>query len=609
MAFERPISIKEAIDHVKGAKRDEHGRLERVDKYVLPAIQREFVWSTGQIETLFDSLLQGYPIGTFLFWKVQSNTVDEYKWYDFVTRYHQKDRKHNPEYSPSDSDALIAILDGQQRLTALNIGLTGSYSDKRPHLRWNNPNAYPERLLYLNIASEAEDDGSGLKYEFRFLTERQLDSDGGKMRWFKVSDIFEMATMRSVNDYILQNGLRQSASLVRQQHMEDAMFSLYEAVHLNKHISYFIESEQNLDKVLNIFVRTNDGGTPLSNSDLLLSIATAQWDQLDARQEVNDRTDDLNDIGDGFDFPRDFVLKSGLVLADIQDIGFRVANFNRHNMRTLEAAWEPMMDATRLAVELADQFGLSGRRLSSQNALLPIAYHVYKTEKDRSFLTSVKWKDERHRIKEWLFRTLVKRVWGGASDTLLSRLRSVMNQYEGDRFPVGQLSVSLAGYGKGLTFTPEELDDLVDTEYSREAFVLLAMMYPDGVTTGGRSHVDHVFPQSRFSFRAMEGAGLSRDGCVAARERRNRLANLQLLPASENESKQGMLPHRWLDQHFASDDQRRNHASHHDFGDLGLLPEDVVGFTDWYEARRMLMLRRLKTVLGVAHPLDESGID
>ncbi len=35
-------------------------------KLVLPAIQREFVWGPGQICRLFDSLMQGYPFGTFL---------------------------------------------------------------------------------------------------------------------------------------------------------------------------------------------------------------------------------------------------------------------------------------------------------------------------------------------------------------------------------------------------------------------------------------------------------------------------------------------------------------------------------------------------------------
>ena len=40
------------------------------NRYLLPAIQREFVWRPHQIERLFDSLMRGYPIGSFLFWRV-----------------------------------------------------------------------------------------------------------------------------------------------------------------------------------------------------------------------------------------------------------------------------------------------------------------------------------------------------------------------------------------------------------------------------------------------------------------------------------------------------------------------------------------------------------
>ena len=40
------------------------------------------------------------------------------------------------------------------------------------------------------------------------------------------------------------------------------------------------------NKVLDIFVRVNSGGTPLSYSDLLLSMATNQWQDRDAREEV-----------------------------------------------------------------------------------------------------------------------------------------------------------------------------------------------------------------------------------------------------------------------------------------------------------------------------------
>ena len=58
MSFQTPLTIKKA--------------LERIDKreLLLPAIQREFVWSADDIELLFDSLMCDFPINSFLFWKV-----------------------------------------------------------------------------------------------------------------------------------------------------------------------------------------------------------------------------------------------------------------------------------------------------------------------------------------------------------------------------------------------------------------------------------------------------------------------------------------------------------------------------------------------------------
>lgn len=35
---------------------------------LLPDIQRPFVWDEQQIYKLFDSIMRGYPISTFLFW-------------------------------------------------------------------------------------------------------------------------------------------------------------------------------------------------------------------------------------------------------------------------------------------------------------------------------------------------------------------------------------------------------------------------------------------------------------------------------------------------------------------------------------------------------------
>lgn len=100
MAFVEPITIKEAVDNV-------HRK-----KYLLPAIQREFVWTTDQIEKLFDSLMRDYPISSFLFWSLERDSVSHYQFYEFVQNYHERDARHNPKSNTNGEQGIIAILDG-----------------------------------------------------------------------------------------------------------------------------------------------------------------------------------------------------------------------------------------------------------------------------------------------------------------------------------------------------------------------------------------------------------------------------------------------------------------------------------------------------------------
>jgi len=155
MGFETPITIQKAIGEIQ------------TNRYVLPAIQREFVWSAGQIENLFDSLIRGYPIGSFLFWKVLPEKIGDFQFYRFMDRYHERDFTHNDSYSPPKVREVIAVLDGQQRLTALNIGLNGWYAYKLPRYWWNNDDAFPKRDLYINLKRPTSESVNG--YEFRFL--------------------------------------------------------------------------------------------------------------------------------------------------------------------------------------------------------------------------------------------------------------------------------------------------------------------------------------------------------------------------------------------------------------------------------------------------------
>ena len=143
MSFQTPITIHQAINHITKAE------------YVLPGIQREFIWRENQITNLFDSLMRGYPIGSFLFWKVDKDHCQSYTFYRFLDNYHQRKQRHNTRIKLSGVESVTAILDGQQRLTSLYVGLQGSYASKKKYWRWNNPKAFPIRQLYLNLLQPA----------------------------------------------------------------------------------------------------------------------------------------------------------------------------------------------------------------------------------------------------------------------------------------------------------------------------------------------------------------------------------------------------------------------------------------------------------------------
>jgi len=85
-------------------------------EYVLPAIQREFVWKTEQTRRLFDSLMRGYPIGAFLFWKVEPSQAAQFTFYGFITDYHER---HHPFASVKQIPAEVDGLPNLQLLPGL----------------------------------------------------------------------------------------------------------------------------------------------------------------------------------------------------------------------------------------------------------------------------------------------------------------------------------------------------------------------------------------------------------------------------------------------------------------------------------------------------------
>ena len=96
-------------------------------KLLRPSNLPSFDWPPTLIENLFNSILKGYPIGTFLFSELE-HKIKDVQFYVFPKEYHGNNKY---ESIPCDisKQRSYAVIDGFQRLAALYIGFFGTYSD------------------------------------------------------------------------------------------------------------------------------------------------------------------------------------------------------------------------------------------------------------------------------------------------------------------------------------------------------------------------------------------------------------------------------------------------------------------------------------------------
>ena len=578
--YQQGGTIKQALDKIVS------------NEYVLPAIQREFVWNPEQICRLFDSLMQGYPFGEFLFWRIQPERSADYRYYGFVLDYHQRDNPHCPDLGQLPNRQITAVLDGQQRLTAFNIGLRGSIAVKIPYKWWSSPDAFPQRFLALDLLAPDNRDEDGNRFAFDFIDEAGLGRKGDRL-WFRVSDILAMKSGPPMLQWLL------SWSLGEQELSGafEVLDRLYQVVHMEPTVAYYEELNQDIEHVLSIFIRRNSGGTTLSYSDLLLSIATSQWTTLDARKEVHQLVDDLNQIGPGLGLTKDFVLKAGLMLTDIASVGFQVRNFTQANMAILEQNWQKIRDTLVETIQIVSGFGFNAHNIRAASALLPIAYYIYRIDAPTNFDTHSSYEKDRKAIRGWLTRSILKAsgIWGSGLDTLLTALREVIRSSGDEGFPAAEMRRQMAQRGKSLEFSTEEIEDLADMGFGdSRAFGLLALLSPFIDFQHHQYHIDHVFPRSRFSRKRLYEAGIADEEVGVFMDCANRIANLQLLDGPSNLEKQATMPAEWIAKQYPTKETQLHYCENYL---LDYIPNDMAGFLEFYKARRVRLQDRISELV------------
>src|SRR5215813_11972199 len=185
------------------------------DTYFLPAIQREFVWKPSQVVRLFDSIMQDYPIGSFLFWELEQESRDKWEAYYFLNEFRQRGT-HNRQADLVGVRNPVLVLDGQQRLTSLLIGLRGRFTmHVKTNLPPEDPGAWEDQQLYLDLLSnsaEEPDHKTGHRFRFQFLDRATAAKHLRGHYWFRVGRILDCTTEDAL--YRLKHAEKEAATRV-----------------------------------------------------------------------------------------------------------------------------------------------------------------------------------------------------------------------------------------------------------------------------------------------------------------------------------------------------------------------------------------------------------
>ncbi len=537
----------------------------------LPNIQRPFVWSEEQIARLFDSIMREYPISTLLAWK----TKEDVKHRKFIDNY-RRDIKLTDFYVPDNTRSKMMVLDGQQRLQSLFIGLRGSYEGRELYFDALSGGvaAAPEDIRFRFAFKDTTATWPWVRFKDLVLERNKLpgeiaDDLGKKSAQALTSDEFRI--------------LSRNIERMWKEFVHDDNITFQELDGIDNPEAYKV------DDIVEIFIRANSGGTKLGKSDLLFSLLTASWDEADGEMEAL-----LEDINQGgFDFDRDFILKSCLTMLG-KGARYEVGKFR--DGRTKEeiiAKWEELAKAIKAVRDLlvSKTYIRTDRAMPSYLALIPLIY--YRFHYPEKFATN-------NDLAPYLLRVLVTAVFSGSPDNIIDKL--VRNIQEQQDFVLSEIYGVIRAEGRNLEITPGVLFNQYYGSRTIHLFFNLwyrGFDYSPALDANG-PQVDHIFPQSLLkTVKDINPESGKRNILHYRAGHRDQIANCMLLTADENgfSGKWDKPPNEWFARsRFKSDEEHRAYLNLH------LIPSDpalweLERFDDFIKARRDLIKAKFDYML------------
>lgn len=525
----------------------------------LPLIQRKFVWKPKQIYRFFDSIMQGYPFGTLLIWKIEKGL--ELRCRAFIQNY--KKGSSDCGETIHDRGPKSLVLDGQQRLQSLYIGIEGTHEGKPMHIDI--------------LSGEETFPNEDHKYQFKFQNQEACTSAGANTParlWVNLGKIIKRladgepeSKIRDSVKKIAANGKSQvSLTPDMLNRMENNISQIRNVFTCQESLGYQEINDTDINNVVEIFIRANEGGSRLKKSDLLFSLLTSGWET--AGDNIKKLLGKLQIQGFDKKLDQDFILRTCLTLLD-KGARYEISHFrNTETLRNIRSDWKKIEKSICAVVDfLKEQTCInSSKTLLSEAVLIPVIYghHYY----------SGNWVNKhRDKIRDYIIRALLKGTFSHSPQTLIDKCTGFIRANKDSS--IDEI-LNTVNEGSETTLNKDRFWAGYGSDTVRLIFNLWHPEFNFKPADDGKSpEVDHLFPK-----KLLQDSGYESDII-------NGLPNCLLLTLDENRQKGAKKPIEWLSS------RREEFFTKHCIPINKSLWE-VAKFQDFVAERKKLMEKKFK---------------
>jgi hypothetical protein len=407
----------------------------------LPMFQQEFVWEKKQTVKLMDSILKGFPIGTFIFWK----TKEELRSYKEVGN-------HKLPETP-DGDYAQYILDGQQRVTSL-------YAIRKGICITKDGVVVDYRDIFINLDYEMETD------EQICVAEKQ---DG--KRYISVHRVLT-SVVTDLEDDFPERALRK---LIEQ----------YKGRLTGYDFPSITIKDYPIEIACEVFSRINTGGRALTVFEIMVAKTydeKKKFDLVERFESLRDGTDGEKQclVAAKFETLTESVIMQ--CVSAIAQRAVRSRDILKFPREKFIESWEPMKAALFTAIDFVrTELRVPVSQLVPyQGILIPLTFFFHKTENKKPTIEQVR------RLEQFFYWAGLTWRYGSASETKITEDFNKM-----DDIIVGRVPTYAA---TELTIDPKRIEEakfLTNNAYCKSVLCLLAYLQPKSFDTNGAVNLDN----------------------------------------------------------------------------------------------------------------------